>query len=176
MKTIILLLLAIFCANASADAQTLKWTHTPVPPTLFQVDIAYIQNARTDTVGNVGVIVVYQNSSSQVGFRVLWLNSRGKVLRSADIPASSGFYAPRIISISGSRLLIGLTPRNGGSQVLRRYSLRGTSVVESDLVLNSADYIPDNSNDFIINDAAGFLVFSQNAPGNAQTIKRYTVK
>lgn len=175
MKTTILSFLALLLVNASAYAQTLKWTHTLVPPTLFQHDNAYVQHTRTDTLGNVCVIVVYQNASSQVGFRVLWLNSRGKVLRSADIPASSGFDAPRVVSISGSRLLICL-PHNGGNQVLRRYSLRGTTVTESDLALNSTDYIPDNSNDFIINDATGFIVFSQSSGGNFEALKRYTVK
>lgn len=168
-----LAVIALLLSGFSAKAQTLKWTHTLTAPTGIPYNIAFVQHARTDAAGNLGLIIDYYNGTTLTGTRILWLSKRGKLLHSAEFLTSSGFRSTEVIRVTARALLTKLS--TGGATVLRRYRLRGTTITETDTVLNTNEFLPYEPDDGVFQDSSGFIVFEQTQSGNITAIKRYTV-
>ena len=170
-KPLLCLLILLFCCG-SASAQTLKWTHTLAPTTTFEQDNASIHCMQVDALGNTGIVIRYNHLGSYAGMRVLWLTGRGKVIHTVEIPASSGFNAAAVCHLSATSLLIVL--EGDSSKVMRHYRARGKSVITSDSVLGTDEFVLSQQL-AISNDRTGFFVCTQDSNGSLASFKRFTM-
>jgi hypothetical protein len=103
---------------------------------------------------------------------VVWLSKFGTVLHSADLPDAANVRDSQVVAITTNVLIV----RPGSSDVggvLRSYRLKKHAVAESDLVLDSNDFLLNDAGFDTIEDATGFLVFGQ-TPRQITVVKRYT--
>ena len=177
MKTAILAFITLFAITATGDAETLKWTYTHTAPTAFETDSAGVMTSSADIAGNICVVIGYSKEVRYVGYRILWISSRGKIIHSTDIPVGSEIVDPKILRVNGTHLLVTWkTSQNTGPHLIRTYRARGTSVTASDLLLPANAEFPGGEFQNEIKDIAGFFVFGQSQSGEIQTIKRYSLK
>lgn len=180
MKKHLISLFLLLFACGSAYAQTLKWTFPVTAPTTFSHDSSFIQNSRSDTHGNICVVIGYTNGGDYVGFQLLWLNSNGTLIHSEEGTSIVGAEGhPQPLRVSKNDLVVVIRIHQSIPDVLRHYRRHGPTTTVSDLVLNSGDILPFESDSDVIDDIDGFFVFGGSPgspPANITEVRRYTVK
>lgn len=167
-------------ACATGHAQNLDWTYAVDPPTTFSYDSSYLGHARSDATGNACVVLVYVQEGRQIGFQMLWLDNKGRLIF-GDQGRLDGDQQvePRPWRVSHNDLLVAFQIHDSIPARLRRYSRTGAGISVSDLQLMSGEFLPMESDTGTFDDVGGFMVFG--GPGGTPpititSIARYTVK